>query len=295
MNGRGMSEPPAIISAMIPVVEAIREALISIWASSHRCRRLVIHRGDGGGRGKEPRDSVSPGAPESRRKKAPRRIRADPWPTPRIRRLDPLSALEICRNCLRVHGLLDWAWKGGKHTLYQRCDCYPDHFRRTAWRGGPGWPGLDRYLGVELCRCCAAALIPAGRTRDPFYCEECLGQVLEHNGRAGRPILPVRQRVLDGGSGLVAGELRDGVDVLARTEELERTTEALRRWHVDQVRRQFERLDLVHPGRNVRLEVYFRALGAEPVDRLGCFVEMVGWVEGVAKRAPKCDRGERPS
>jgi hypothetical protein len=98
------------------------------------------------------------------------------------------ARMELCRECLVLRGPF-FDWNNGCERA-QRCGCEARE---------PLWNAFDYNCAAELCRCCAAHVIPCGSKWSVFFCAGCKPQVGAYNGAAGRKAIPVgRHSMMNG-------------------------------------------------------------------------------------------------
>ena len=107
------------------------------------------------------------------------------------------SGLVICRKCLEPYGkavkVISVSRASGRRRSswhYQKCRCERE-FDLKNKEYPPLWPDHDFNLSVEFCYCCGSRLVNTGHFKDPFFCDECLSLVRQHNSQPGNFRLPV--------------------------------------------------------------------------------------------------------
>jgi hypothetical protein len=175
------------------------------------------------------------------------------------------SAMEICTICFELRGRYD------KHRQQCRCDreANPEEYE-TRWLRAGGAP-YDFNDDVELCRCCAVALVPSGSRWSPFFCGECKRRVRALNNAFGRWVIPIGRHSMMHGAFLGAVESDEKAEEFAlalgglfeRIAHLELASCAV-------VERNLKTLGLLDEG-SLPLSAYLEAAVAYPLTKETAF------------------------
>jgi hypothetical protein len=181
------------------------------------------------------------------------------------------SGMEICITCFELRGVYD--------AYRQHCRCYRDanpEKSETRWRTASG-AVYDFNTAVELCKCCAVALVTSGSRWSPFLCGECKPRVRALNSTFGRWLIPV------GRHSMMHGQLLGAADSDERVEEFALALGGFfeRIGHLESaacaaVEQNLENLGLMNEG-SVPLRVYLEAAIAYPLTKQAAFTRLCAY------------------
>jgi AcrR family transcriptional regulator len=144
------------------------------------------------------------------------------------------ACMNVCGECGELSGAFVDVADEVERT--QRCRCGGEAREQEAT-----WPGYDFNRGLELCRCCAGALVSSGSRWSSFFCDAC-GDDIHTWNRTGAGGIPVHWdpggATVSGGQALVesarelAGQPVDGAALARRLHGLAARIAYLDAWRL---------------------------------------------------------------
>lgn len=210
------------------------------------------------------------------------------------------QAMILCLECGEVAG--EWSWSDmapasvvaqcGTVPRNQLCRC-EEEWRQERGLQAPQWPGFDFARAVELCHCCAIALISSGQDDAPWFCPECAALVAANHDRVGQPVFPVGRTVATNRT-LPLGAVSGMASALQRharaTQILKAATERVRAWRKNRIGALagLAGFDLRRPA---KLAHYLGDLAALSADRVTTFGDFrAAYLGGLSARRTSSDR-----
>lgn len=212
------------------------------------------------------------------------------------------QGMALCFECGELAG--EWFWSdtapsslvvpSSKAPREQVCRC-EEAWRQELGLRGPRWPGFDFSRALELCHCCAVALIASGHDDAPYFCPECRVLTLAFHERVGRPVFPTGRTVETNDTlplGAVSGMPSAVQRHIRAGRVLHSAVERLQAWRRSRIR---SLACLAGYGLDTptELERFLGDVGSLSADRDACFGEMKSaFLNGMILRRPG-DEGEQ--
>ena len=117
-----------------------------------------------------------------------------------------IDHLYICAGSAGLFGAL--GYDGGPPIQEQRCRYVDCPYREERWHRPKTElpePFGDFPEAIELCHCCASAVIPSGSKFSSFFCDDCRAAVMRLTSALGTAAIPLGRHSLMNGVTLAGG------------------------------------------------------------------------------------------
>lgn len=183
-----------------------------------------------------------------------------------------VGELAICGQCHQLKG----AFREVEYNHHEEEDGMPIGYRPWNLYCGCTGPEAQTHSGLriaELCRCCAAQLLPSGTKFSVWFCEECKEAVRRLNWSLQTYLIPIGPHSLQGGIQLSGLEAKNPGKVAAfakRWNSLFARMDSLGDFALATTAERVANLGL-DPGQDVPLLEYLDRLDRNPPDKTAAF------------------------